>query len=194
MKCRIQLLGLPHFEFVVDHKPLVIILDRHRLDDIDNTRLRCLKEKTSLFSFTTRWTKGKGHCIPDALSRAPVSDQSRNDQEAEEVEHHIHAVTINSSRMVHEDDQEEQQKHLCDPILYRIRTVALYDENYKAIIDNVQNGFPFSRDTDEQDASCRHTHEMKNATTGSLVFYCNYVLVHKSDCKIALLKSGIEKA
>ena len=49
-KCRIQILGLPHFQLVVDHKPLVTILDRHLLDDIDNTRLQRLKEKTSLLS------------------------------------------------------------------------------------------------------------------------------------------------
>ena len=58
---------------------------------------------------------------------------------------HVHAVTINSSRMVHEDDQEDRQEHLCDPILDRLRTVALYDENNEALIDNIQNGFPFSR-------------------------------------------------
>lgn len=48
--------------------------------------------------------------------------------------------------MVHEDDQDDQQDHLCDPILDRLRTVAMQDEKYKTLIDNVQNGFPSSRD------------------------------------------------
>ena len=136
-----------NFELVVDHKPLVRILDRHRLDGIDNTRLQRLKEKTSLFSFMTRCTKSKDHCIPDALSRAPVSYSSRHDWQAEEeLEHHVHAVTKTLSRMVHEDDLEDKQEHLCDPILDRLRTVALCDDNYKALIDNVQKGFPFSRE------------------------------------------------
>ena len=180
-KCRIQLLGLSHFELVVDHKPLVTILDRHRLDDIDNTRLQRLKEKTSLFSFTTRWTKDKDHCISDALSRAPVSDPSRDDQEAEEeVEHHVHAVTINSSRMVHEDDQEDQQEHLCDPILGRLRSVALYDENYKALIDNVQNGFPSSRD--RADASVTPFWNIRNELSidDGIVLYGLRIIVPKS--------------
>ena len=42
-KCRIHRLGLEHFELVVDHKALVTILDKHRLDDVDNTRLQRLK-------------------------------------------------------------------------------------------------------------------------------------------------------
>ena len=91
-KYRIHLLGLEHFELVVDHKDLVTILDKHSLDDVDNTRLQRLKEKTALFSLTTRWMKGKYHCIPDAISRAPVSDPLPQDQEAEEgLEHHVHA-------------------------------------------------------------------------------------------------------
>ena len=48
-KCRIHLLGLEHFELVVDHKALVTILDKHRLDEVDNARLQRLKEKTALF-------------------------------------------------------------------------------------------------------------------------------------------------
>ena len=39
LKCCIHLLGLEHFELVVDRKALVTILDQHRLDDVDNTRL-----------------------------------------------------------------------------------------------------------------------------------------------------------
>ena len=143
-KCRILLLGLEHFELVVDHKPLVTILDRHRLDDVDNVRLQRLKEKTSLFTFTTRWTIGKDHCIPDALSRAPVSDPSPEDQEAEEdVDYHVNANTTNASRLAL-DDQEDTDDHLRDPMIDRLRTVASKDDNYQTLIDNIQRGFPAS--------------------------------------------------
>ena len=142
-KCRIHLLGLELFELVVDHKALVTLLDKHRLDDVDNTRLKRLKEKTAFFTFTTRWTKGKYHCIPDALSRAPVSDPLPEDQGAdEELEHHVHAITINSSRMTLYDDIDDTRNHLRDPTLDHLRAVALYDDNYKTLIHNVDNGFP----------------------------------------------------
>ena len=145
-KCRIHLLGLEHFELVVDHRALVTILDKHRLHDIDNTRLQRLKEKTALFSFTTRWMKGKYHCIPDALSRAPVSDPLPEDQEAEEeLEHHVHAITINSSRMTLEDDIDDTMNHLRDPTLDHLRAVALSGDNYKTLIHNVENGLPTER-------------------------------------------------
>ena len=129
----------------MDHKPLVTILDRHRLDDVDNVRLQRLKEKTSLFTFTTRWTSGKDHCIPDALSRAPVSDPSPEDQEAEEdVEHHVNAITTNASRVALDDNQDETDDHLRDPMIDRLRTVASKDDNYQTLIDNIQRGFPAS--------------------------------------------------
>ena len=149
-KCRIHLLGLEHFELVVDHKALVTILDKHRLDDVDNSRLQRLKEKTALFSFTTRWTKGKDHCIPDALSRAPVSDPLPEDQEAEEeLEHHVHAITINASRMTLEEDIDDTRNHLRDPTLDHLRAVALSDDNYNTLIHNIENGFPTERNKAE---------------------------------------------
>ena len=145
-KCRIHLLGLEYFELVVDHKALVTILDKHRLDDVHNTRLQRLKQKTALFSFTTRWTKGKDHCIPDSLSRAPVSDPLPEDQEAEEeLEHHVHAITINSSRRTLEDDKDDTRNHIRDPTLDHIRAVDLSDDNYKTLIHSVENGFPTER-------------------------------------------------
>ena len=180
-KCRIQLLGLHHFKLVVDHKPLVTILDHHRLDDIDNTRLQRLKEKTSLFSFTTRWTKGKDHYIPDALSRAPVSDPSPDEQEAEEeVEHHVHAIVINSSRMAMDNDQDGDRDHLRDPILDRLQAIALSDENYKSLIDNVQNGFPAARD--KADASVALYWNIRNelSVDDGIVLYGPRIVIPKS--------------
>ena len=39
-KCRVYLLGLPTFSLVVDHRPLVPILDSYTLDAVENPRLQ----------------------------------------------------------------------------------------------------------------------------------------------------------
>ena len=44
-KCRVFLLGLPMFTLVVDHQPLVTILDKYMLDAVENPRLPRMKEK-----------------------------------------------------------------------------------------------------------------------------------------------------
>lgn len=50
-KCHLYLLGLPHFELVIDHKPLIPILKNYTLDVVENPRLQCLKEKITHFGF-----------------------------------------------------------------------------------------------------------------------------------------------
>ena len=82
--------------------------------------------------------------------------------------------------MVHEDGQEYQQEHLYDTILDRLRTVALYDENYKALIDNVQNGFPSSRD--RADASVTPFWNIRNelSVDDGIVLYGPRIIVPKS--------------
>lgn len=45
-KCRMYLLGLPHFELLIDHNLLVFILKYHTLDGIQLPRLLRLKEKS----------------------------------------------------------------------------------------------------------------------------------------------------
>ena len=47
-KCQFYLLGLPTFEIVTDHKPLLGIFDKY-IFEIDNPRLQRLKEKNASF-------------------------------------------------------------------------------------------------------------------------------------------------
>ena len=44
-KCHVYLAGLPHFDLVVDQRPLVPILNSKRLAEIENSRLQRLREK-----------------------------------------------------------------------------------------------------------------------------------------------------
>ena len=66
-KCHNFLFGLPHFQLIVDHLPLVSILDKQTLDCVDNARLQRLKSHKPL-QFHHNLEKGKEHRIPDALT------------------------------------------------------------------------------------------------------------------------------
>jgi hypothetical protein len=57
-KCKQFLKGLPTFELVLDHRPLIPILNDYTLDQLDNQRLLRLILKMSRFCFHARWVPG----------------------------------------------------------------------------------------------------------------------------------------
>ena len=69
-KCRFYLLGLPTFETITDHKPLLGIFEKY-IFEVNNPCLQRLREKMQAYNFTDKWVPGKLHLIADALSRAP---------------------------------------------------------------------------------------------------------------------------
>lgn len=83
-KCHVFVSGVK-FEVVVDHKPLLPILNNYTLDKVDNKRLVRLLLKVQDYQFETVWKKGKDHVIADALSRAPVDQPGSDDQHGEMV-------------------------------------------------------------------------------------------------------------
>ena len=87
-KCQKFLAGLSHFEIVVDHNPLLSILNNRRLDEIENPRLQRMRTKLMLYNFTARWQKGILHTAPDALSRYPNTDPVPGDEIAEHFAHY----------------------------------------------------------------------------------------------------------
>ena len=73
-KCKYFLLGCRDLVIATDHKPLVNILNDRYLGDIENGRLRNMKEKTLAFNFIIKHVPGRKHLGPDAASRYPVSE------------------------------------------------------------------------------------------------------------------------
>ena len=128
-KCRIYLIGNSNFTLVVDHRPLLSILDKKRLDQLENPRLQRLKEKLSLYKFNTIWRSGKSHKIPDALSRAPVSSPEEDNAEFKD------ELMANQIRL--ESDSREE-----DPALSRMKNAAREDLDYKHLRNFVIRGFP----------------------------------------------------
>ena len=143
-KCRIFLQGLPHFQVITDHRPLVPILNNYTLDVVENPRLQRLKEKTSMFNFTATWTKGKDHMIPDALSRAPVGQPTADDiQLVQAVEHHVHQTSIFT---ISEVASRPTPEHLQDSRLHDLRKTAEADVIYQLLLEAVFKGFPLAKE------------------------------------------------
>ncbi len=64
--------GCKNLIIATDHRPLLGILNDRPFSDVKNPRILRLKEQTLQFDFTMKYTKGKWHRAPDALSRSPV--------------------------------------------------------------------------------------------------------------------------
>ena len=71
-KARHFVLGCNNLTIAVDHKPLLKIFGDRSIDQISNTRLRNLKEKTLRYRFRMIHVPGIRNKTPDALSRYPT--------------------------------------------------------------------------------------------------------------------------
>jgi hypothetical protein len=93
-------MGCQDLTIVVDHAPLVKLLDDRWLHDISNPRLLRLKEKTLLYILhnAIKHLHGVNNKGPDALSRKPVSLIPDNNTTIEET-----AVSSVISQLTHSD-------------------------------------------------------------------------------------------
>ena len=137
-KCRIYLQGLPKFDLVLDHKSLIPIINAKTLDNIETPRLQRLKEKLQGYAVKAVWQKGKDHCIPDALSRAPVDQPDQDDMDLDtSTSHFISMITSSASSELTDSE---------DLLLTDVRDAANKDDEYKKLAHQVTQGFPSSKD------------------------------------------------
>ena len=132
-KCHKFLAGLPHFDILTDHNPLISILNSKRLDEIENPRLQRLRMKIISYNFTAQWVKGSLNAGPNALSLYPTSEATGVDELAEESTPSIFAIAA-----------EEQQRHL-NLRLSEVLDAASEDAVYQKLKTIVLNGFPDSK-------------------------------------------------
>ena len=64
-------LGCPDLLILVDHKPLIGLLTKREIGEIENPRLESLSEKTMRWNFRIEHIAGAKNFAPDALSRYP---------------------------------------------------------------------------------------------------------------------------
>ena len=139
-KCHLYLLGLSHFDVVVDHRPLIQILNQKGLDEIDNPRIFRLKEKLMPFTFNAEWRKGKEHLIPDSLSRAPVTQPDCVDEAFERDLAYGMQTKVNSLAIQLRDD--DCMDNTRDRLLEELEVAAENDTTYQELIKVIGGGFP----------------------------------------------------
>ncbi|XP_059084410.1 uncharacterized protein LOC131881541 [Tigriopus californicus] len=125
-KCKVYLLGLPHFVVLTDQKSLVSLFNNFSIDAIDNPKVQNYRTKLLQYSFIVEWKRGKDHSIPDALSRAPVSDPDESDV----CDFNLGTIITDSVRQVSEDLLVED-----------IRRQAREDADYGQLRHAILRGF-----------------------------------------------------
>ena len=132
-KCHKFLAGLPHFKVVMDHNPLLAILNNRRLDEIENPRLQRIRTKLMSYHITARWQKGVLNHAPDALSRSPINDPEQDDEVGEDL--------LQSPYKLAELSQQVE----LNVKLREVHDISNSDNEYQELKTIILNGFPQSR-------------------------------------------------
>ena len=135
-KCHTFLAGIPNFQVVIDHKPLVPILNSKQLGEIDNPRLQCICMRIMPYQFHTSWIKGKDHDMADALSHAPLKGQSVETQSSYDDTFCIKSVVLSEIVATGLNLRLEEMK-----------SAGKEDQEYQELYRIIQNGFPEERAT-----------------------------------------------
>ena len=137
-KCKSFLEGLPLFEVVLDHRPLIPILNDYALDQLDNQRLLRLRLQMSRFSFHARWVPVKENVEADALSRSPVDQPTDADLLGEgPTSYTARKAVVN---MIAE--WSGSKEGTADMTLESIKAAAAADRDLQELREVIMNGFP----------------------------------------------------
>ena len=193
-KCSLYLKGLKEFQVITDHKPLLTILNKKGIDEIENPRIQRYKESLQSYNFKTEWRQGKLHSIPDALSRAPVDNHDDEDKQNEE--HTENTINMITSTIINQLSTEEYPFQ--DQVIKDIREQALQDEEYTKLYKTIQQGFPETKLKASGIAQSYWSARHQLSTDNGLVLVGKRILIPKA-CRKDVLKrlhlshQGIER-
>ena len=139
---------------MVDHKPLVGLLNDKTLDEVANARLFSMKEKMMPWKFTVIYRPGTKNSFADATSRKPCptgGKDSVEDQEASESK--VNSVVAEEYIDITENEQEESivasltlafMKQFPVKAVTRelVKSATRYNETLQQVISLVLKGFP----------------------------------------------------
>ena len=137
--------GLPRsqLEIWTDHQPLVPILERYSLPEIENKRLQRLKMKIMHLQYTVKWVKGTENIEADCLSRAPHAKPKFSDQLDEDEEEDVHIAQIQVNEVCSSELRDERLKEL--------RAFADVNPEYTALASLIRSGFPDKKEDVPED-------------------------------------------
>ena len=143
-KCAMFIEGMPksRLEIWTDHQPLVPILERYSLPEIENKRLQRLKMKVMHLQYRVKWVKGADNVEADSLSRAPHAQAKSSDLLDEDVEDdESHVAEVQLVQVFEAVDTK-----LRDERLLELRKFANQDVEYQQLSRYLSHGHPQSKD------------------------------------------------
>jgi len=157
----------------VDHKPLIPILNEYTLAMVENPRLQRLMEKTSMLDYKAVWEKGCEHAIPDALSRAPVSTPTSEDELGSE---EIEQAAVNHVQVRLISDEGSARK---DPVLQKVKEATATDGQMSALAGFITGGFPEKVMSMQADLQQFHKLRQDLSIVDGLILYQGRIIVPK---------------
>ena len=130
-KCHIFLAGTT-FKLFTDHRPLVNICNKRKLDDVSNSRILRSLLKLMDYNFTVEYIPGSHNKAADSFSRHPVDIPDESDETHGEMQ----TLFFRMCRL------SQAQKADCSFRLERIRNATENDLEYQLLKTQVWQGFP----------------------------------------------------
>ena len=145
-----------NFMIVTDHKPLIPILRDYSLAEIENKRLQRLRMKIDHLTYQVEWIKGADNKEADALSRAPSSRPTAEDEidEPHDFETNFIAAqlvvdpALEVNAVFSEKYDQMIDESICttepmsDPVIKQILEVGNEDPTYTKVREWIKSGFP----------------------------------------------------
>lgn len=162
-KTRFFVLGCENLIIAVDHKPLLKILGNRSLDEITNTRLRNLKEKTLRYKFSIIHVPGAKHKAADAMSRHPSGSQNPEMMALpDDIAYIKHAFLAAIRQTEDKPSGKDIDDEAMDTALYalntitsvtweRVRHATSSDGDMNLLLSTIESGIP------------KHRHELPHA-------------------------------
>lgn len=165
-KSRHFVLGCHDLTVAVDHKPLLKIFGDRALDQVTNSRLRNLKEKTLKYRFSMVHIPGIKNRAPDSLSRNPSGSPSpprmplEDDSTSSGSPNHprvkiptqlMSGISISDTM---DDADSQTTDSICGALLSTgitswsaVQQAMQHDHDLLLLIDTIQSGFPTLQET-----------------------------------------------